>query len=161
MSDSPLAELSATPRKLAELVTRAGESKLDQAPAGEWSLRRVILHLLDDEMFDFRLRLERMLSEERPAFLDFPWGTGQGRDGDAISDLLRDFALQRQASIHLLTGLGAEDLRRSARMPGGRVLTVGGLVEAWVAHDREHIAQAERLAGSIGQSRNGERKPQV
>lgn len=150
MSDSPLAELSATPRRLAELATEIGE-KLDVAPPGEWSLRAVITHLLDDEMFDFRLRLERMLSEERPTFIDFPWGTGQDREGDPLGELLRDFALQRQASVHLLTGLRADDLKRTARMPGGSVLTVGGLVEAWVAHDREHIAQAERLAGSVGQ----------
>lgn len=150
MNDTPLAELSATPRRMAGLVSQAGEAGLDHASPGEWSLRVIVAHVLDDEIFDFRLRLERMLSEERPSFGGFPWATGQERGSDPIGELLRDFALQRQASLNLLAGLRAADLSRTARTPGGKTLTVSGLVEAWVEHDREHIAQGEALIGSVG-----------
>lgn len=145
MTESPVTELGATPRRLAELVTMASERGLDYAPQDRWSLRMIVAHLLEDEVFDFRLRLERMLSEDWPSFDGFPWAAGQQRGNDAIGELLRAFALQRQASLSMLTGLRGDDLGRAARMPGGELLTVGALVAAWVEHDREHLTQGEEV----------------
>lgn len=145
MTESPVTELGATPRRLAELVTTAGDRGLDYAPPDGWSLRMIVAHLLDDEMFDFRLRLERMLSEDRPSFDGFPWTAGQQRGNDAIGELLRDFALQRQASLNMLTGLRNEDLVRTAKLSDGQWTSVSALVDAWVEHDREHLAQGEAV----------------
>ncbi len=64
-TDHLIDTLEATPRILAELVAASGDAAFDQAWPGEWSPRTVLAHLRDDEFLVTRLRLERMLAEER------------------------------------------------------------------------------------------------
>lgn len=145
-----LQQLAATPKTLAHLVAEADDALLDDAAHAEWSARTVLAHLRDEEYLCMRVALERMLAEERPV-LHFiagdSWEPGRNRSRDRKELLLADFALQRQASLSLLRGLRAEDWERPGVAPGPTVLTVGSLLEAWIAHDADHVAQLERAVG--------------
>lgn len=153
MTGALLAQLSETPRQLADLVARAGDSSGTTGSAGGWSLHTIAAHLLDDESFDFRLRLERMLSEDAPHFTGYPWGTGMDRRGEGIVDIVREFALQRQASLNLLGSLEDAEFAREAAMPSGAALSIRQLIEEWLEHDREHLEQAAELLRRIDERR--------
>lgn len=145
--------LAATPQELARLVSRGGEQALDAEPGGEWSIRTTLAHLRDEEGLVFRLRLERMLSEEAPEFLPFPperWLELRQRDRDDTRTLLQDFALQRKASVNLLERIRPEDWERTGKHPRGTVHTVASWVEYWASHDREHLGAIERNLESLG-----------
>ncbi|MFN0094384.1 MAG: DinB family protein [Dehalococcoidia bacterium] len=143
-------QLAATPKALALLVVEATEADLDREPApGEWSTRTLLAHFRDGEVLEFRLAAERILAEANPALVFIPagdWAANRNRTRDAKPQLLSDFALQRQASVGILRGLRAEDWERTGVL-GDRTVTLRELVRFWAGHDRDHLAQLERLCG--------------
>ena len=148
--DELLKELAATPRTLAHLVVEASEEALNRAPAGEWPVRTILAHLRDDEYMVMRMRLARMLSEDKPLFTDFDeksWAVNRNRARDRKEELLGDFALQRQATLNMLANLRPGDELRAGRHEAYGEYTVGSWIEHWVEHDRVHIAQIEGMLG--------------
>lgn len=144
-----LDQLAATPGNLAHLVAELGDERLDAAEAGAWSVRTILAHFRDDEVLCTRVALSRILAEDRPAlhFIDgADWAPGRNRSRDRKEWLLADFALQRQASLGILRMLRPEDLARTGTRDGHGV-TIQQLLHIWVNHDREHIAEIERLVG--------------
>lgn len=142
-------QLAATPKALAHLVAEATEGRLKAAAEGEWSARVILAHFRDDEYLCMRVALERMLAEPNPELTNIDggeWEPGRNRTRDRKEWLLADFALQRQASISILRGLRPEDWQRSGRF-SGHTITIEQFLGAWVHHDREHIAQLERVMG--------------
>ena len=62
-----LAILRQTHQTLAGLTANLPEVALDfRASPQEWSTREILAHLVDDEMYVMRTRLERMIKEDRP-----------------------------------------------------------------------------------------------
>ena len=149
MENDAIARLAATPAALAHLVAEADDAALDAAPPGQWSARTLLAHFRDDEYLCMRVALERMLAEEKPTlrFIDGgEWEPGRRRTRDRKEWLLGDFALQRQASMAILRGLGPGDWERTGEREG-RVLTIATLVDVWMRHDAEHIASLEAALG--------------
>lgn len=148
--EAVLAELAATPRRLAQLVAEASDALLDAASPGEWSARDVLAHLRDLEVLVFRWGLvQAMLEEEAtvPVFDQGAWAERRWRGRDQKQQLLGDFALQRQATLNLLAKFAPAHWERRARIPGGRVVTMREWVAGMVAHDGEHVTQLEGLLG--------------
>jgi hypothetical protein len=143
--------LAATPKTLAHLVAEVPDPVLDRGtPGGGWSARTLLAHLRDDEYLCMRVALERLLAEDSPnvQFIDgADWEPGRNRTRDRKELLLADFALQRQASLGILNGLRPEDWERAGTTGGSRSVTVSQLVESLAEHDREHIAELERVLG--------------
>jgi hypothetical protein len=150
IEDGLLRELAATPRRLAHLAEDNSAERMAAARPGVSSARRVIAELLDAECFGFRLRLERMLSEERPVLSAFRAASGREREGEPVRELIRAFALHRQASLSLVAALDDSGARREAVLPDGEVLTIAGLVERWVRNDREMVALAQAAVRAAG-----------
>lgn len=150
MEQERLDQLAATPRTLAHLVAESTDAMLDAVPAdGGWSARTMLAHFRDAESLEFRLALERILAEDDPevAFISGEeWERRRGRLRDRKEHLLADFALQRQATLGIVRGLGPEDLARTARKGTAR-FTAEGLLGMLVRHDRDHIAQLEAVLG--------------
>jgi hypothetical protein len=141
--------LATTPKALAHLVAEASDARLDASTDAEWSARTLLAHFRDDEYLCMRVALERMLAEELPAvhFIEGDdWEPSRNRTRDRKEVLLADFALQRQASISILRGLREEDWARTG-IRGELKFTVRQLVEGWIGHDREHVAQVETALG--------------
>ncbi|MEO8540621.1 MAG: DinB family protein [bacterium] len=142
-------QLAATPKALAHLVAEATDESMDRADAGAWSARMILAHFRDDEYLCLRAGLTRMLAEDNPAvhFIDgADWEPGRNRTRDRKEWLLADFALQRQASLGILRMLRPEDVLRTGTR-AGREFSVQQLLEVWVRHDREHLAQLEQAVG--------------
>ena len=155
MPDDPnllnaLAQLAATPSRLAHLTVEADDANLDTAPEGEWSARTVLAHLRDAEMVEFRVGLERLVAEPNPALYFLPpdeWERDRNRDRDEKSVLLGDFALQRQASMNLIATMRESDWERTAPGPRGEPITAAQFVQIWAGHDAAHLGQIEALLG--------------
>ena len=149
MHDELIDQMATVPKTLAHLVAEASDARLDATHDGEWSSRTLLAHFRDDEYLCMRVALERMLAETQPTvhFIEgTDWEPSRNRTRDRKEVLLADFALQRQASISILRGLREEDwLRMGVR--GGHRFGIRQLVEGWIGHDRDHVAQLEAALG--------------
>lgn len=163
MTDARIAQLAATPKMLAQLVVEATESQMDRPTApGEWPPRVVLAHLRDNDFLCMRPALERALAGDDPEMqfiegADWVDGRNTGRDGKA--QLLSDFALQRLASTAILEMMRPADWSRSMHRAGRPAFTISALVEAWLRHDAEHIAQLEAAFGETAAEAQHRRTP--
>lgn len=154
-----IAELAATPSRLAHLVAELDDTALDAAEPGQWSPRIILAHLRDDEFLCMRTSLERILAEDRPElrFIEGEdWAPRRNRTRDRKEWLLADFALQRQASLGILRMLEPRDLARVGTREGQEV-SIERLVRAWVRHTSEHLAELERLIGESAEDAKARR----
>lgn len=150
MTDHLLQRLALTPKQVAHLVAEVDDARLDTAPPGGWSPRTILAHLRDCEMLCEGLRIQRMLAEQEPEFADFDetaWVESRNRSRDRKEQLLGDFALQRQATLNVLSGLRPDDWRRGGTHPTRGRFTIMTWVEYIVEHDAAHIAQLESVLG--------------
>lgn len=145
-----LERLAATPKQVAHLVAEATEEQLDRAALGEWSARTILAHFRDCEALCEGLRVVRMLAEDRPLLADFDevaWASTRNRTRDRKEQLLGDFALQRQATVNVLTGLRPEDWQREGTHPTRGTFSVRTWAEAIADHDAGHLTQLEAALG--------------
>jgi transcriptional regulator with XRE-family HTH domain len=143
------ASLGAMPAKLKEIAAALPEGAWRSKPAGGgFSFVEHVCHLRDIDGDGYQLRLERMLTEERPSLPDL--------DGDALAserayqsaDLataLTSFTATRLAIVARLAKLSPDERRRTGLMAGTTEITVEGLVEIMTAHDSEHLDQLAAL----------------
>ncbi len=147
-----IATLEQTHPTLERLTATLSAEALDYRLApDEWTIREILAHLVDDEMFVMRTRLERIVKEEIPSLVpndEKRWHRGRNTTRDQISELLHDFAIQRAASLNILTFLRDSDWTRRAYHPESGHLTTATWVEHWAEHDTVHIAQIERIIAS-------------
>jgi hypothetical protein len=140
--------LRQTHAALAQLASGLADAALDFRPADEeWTAREILAHLVDDEMYVMRLRMERIVKEERPHLTPHDekhWFATRNTTRDARDELLADFALQRAASLGILDMLRESDWARRGFQPEYGEFTAEGWLERWVAHDLTHLRQIER-----------------
>ncbi len=145
-----IAQLAATPRALAHLVAEATDEQLDASASGQWPARTILAHFRDDEYFNLRVSVERMLAEDDPLLFTITapeWEARRSHLRDRKDHLLADFALQRQASLGVLRLLQPEGWGRHGHSARLGAVTVAEFVGRWVQHDREHVAQLEAALG--------------
>ncbi len=140
--------LGASGDALMALVSDAGpdEARWKPEPA-KWSMLEIVGHLVDEERLDFRRRLELVLDSP-----EHPWPSldpeGRVREGHfnarALSDLVAEFAAERQRSVEWLESLRSPAWTNAYRHPTAGVLTASALLHAWAAHDLLHIRQIVR-----------------
>lgn len=147
MSDrlSVIAQLRETPAKLRELTTSHVDSALDFRPsADDWSVREVLAHLVDDEMFVMRNRLVRIVQEEHPHLQPHDeqrWHATRNTSRDQLAQLLDDFATQRAASVGIMEFLREDDWQREGFQPEIGTFTADQWLDRWLEHDKVHLAQ--------------------
>lgn len=148
--DSILARMQAVPAALTALVAGLSDDDLRWRPSeNEWSILEVLCHLADEEVEDFRARLELTLRGDGA-----PWPPinppqaaleRKYRGQDAQKGLDR-FATERAASIAWLRTLSGANWSAEHRHPSLGVLRAGDLLASWAAHDALHLKQiAKRL----------------
>lgn len=121
-----------------------GELLATRPAPDQWSAVECLHHLLETEpVFAFRLQ----------AFLngmpEFPGYNPDAPENRLPADfqlvrLLDDFASRRDASLHTLRQVGADDLSRASRHAELGPVTLDQLLHEWAAHDLNHTIQAER-----------------
>jgi len=115
---------------------------------GEWSMLEVLVHLADEEVRDFRARVEITLrgsGEAWPAIDPARWvGEERYNERDPTAELAR-FLEERAKSVRWLVGLHAPAWDRTYDHPSLGVMRASDLLAAWLAHDFLHLRQLNRL----------------
>jgi len=149
--DAPalIARLQVLPAVLPGLLTglSAADARI-KPPSGAWSILEIVNHLVDEEIEDFRQRLELTLRD--PA-LPWPknnpeaWATDRRYNEQDLAASVQRFLTERHKSLAWLRSLKTPDWSKAHQHPQG-ALTAGDLLASWTAHDQLHIRQlAKRL----------------
>lgn len=143
--DQLIAELEQTHSTLVRLTASQPDEALDfRSAPGDWSVREILAHLVDDEMYVMRTRLERMMKEDRPNLAphdEQKWYANRNTTRDQLTELLADFAVQRAASLGILTMLRESEWEREGYQPEYGTFTAEAWLSNWTAHDTTHIQQ--------------------
>ncbi|MCZ6444863.1 MAG: DinB family protein [Planctomycetota bacterium] len=116
---------------------------------GAWSILEIVTHLADEEVEDFRTRVELTLrdpAEPWPPIDPETWAVDRRyNEGDLVAALGR-FISERHKSIAWLRGLHRPDWSQTHTHPKLGPLRAGDIFAAWVAHDALHLRQiAKRM----------------
>lgn len=145
--DTILQKLSETEPVLVRLVSGLNDRQLDFRPEPDaWSTREILAHFVDDEMYVMRVRLERIIKEERPDLAPHDekrWFADRNKTRDSLEHLLADFALQRSASLGMMRMLREEDWQRKGFQPEYGEFTAEQWIGHWLEHDTVHLRQIE------------------
>jgi transcriptional regulator with XRE-family HTH domain len=147
------ASLGAMPAKLREIAAALPQAAWRSKPAGGgFCLIEHACHLRDIDGEGYRVRLERMLTEERPSLPDLD-GDALARQRDYLAQelapALAAFAATRLDIVARLAKLTPEQRHRTGLMAGKTEITIDGLVEIMTAHDSEHLDQLDDLAREL------------
>lgn len=141
--------LATTVEAIRALVVSVDAEQGRWKPAPEqWSILEVINHLADEEVEDFRRRLDLLLHHAGagwPPLDPQGWVTERGYNQRDPAESLERFLSERQRSLEWLRALKTPDWARSYTHPAMGRISAGGLLAAWAAHDLLHIRQLARL----------------
>lgn len=144
-----VATLGETHHTLVRLTADQLGAALDfRVSPDDWTVREILAHLVDDEMFVMRTRFERMMKESRPHLAphdEKAWFANRNTTRDRLDDLLADFAVQRAASLGIIALLREGDWLREGYQPEYGTFTAEEWLAQWVAHDTTHIRQIEAI----------------
>jgi hypothetical protein len=145
--DQLIKTLEQTEPTLLQLTSALADGALDfRAAPDDWSIREILAHLVDDEMYVMRTRLERIVKEDEPHLAPHDekrWYANRNTTRDALDELLADFRLQRAASLGMIRMLRDSDWARTGHQPEYGTFTGEDWLGHWVAHDTTHIRQIE------------------
>jgi hypothetical protein len=141
--------LEQTPSRVRALIEGWSEEDLSFKPSpNEFSLRENVLHLRDIDVEGYEVRILRILSERSASFPDLD-GARMARERNynvqPVAPALEDFAASRARSIERLRAASTADFQRIGELEGVRLFTLEGLLEHWIRHDREHLAEMTHL----------------
>ncbi len=133
------------------ILNLAGDLALEQArwkpDADSWSVLEVMNHLVDEEVLDFRRRLDHVLhtpDQPWPAIDPQGWVTSKHYNERPLEETLAAFSVEREKSIAWLQSLSNPDFDATVPMPWGS-LSAGDLLASWLAHDLLHLRQLIEL----------------
>ena len=129
------------------------ESDLTRPQAdGKWSVADVIAHLGDLELV-YAVRIRTILAgaddTPLPALRQDAWIERVHRR-EPVAELLEQFWFHRRANVRLLERLSEEELGRTGTHPQYGTISVAQAFERIERHDAKHLAQIERIKGTLG-----------
>ncbi|HEV7425979.1 MAG TPA: DinB family protein [Thermoanaerobaculia bacterium] len=141
--------LEETPQRVRELIEGRSEEELSFKTASDaFSLRENLLHLRDIDVEGYELRVIGLLNERNSEFPDID-GAALARERNyniqPVAPAMEDFAESRARSIARLRAMAPELLERTARI-GVRAMSLKGMLQDWIRHDSEHVAEMTHLA---------------
>jgi hypothetical protein len=139
--------LEVTPDLLRDLMCELTEEDARWKPSpNRFSVAEVLAHLSHTEGHCYRMRLDRILAEDRPEF--------EADDAQLHLDLYRDadpedafdhFEDQREANVEFLRTLPLEAGCRKALHKEVGEITLSQMLHAWALHDLGHVRQVAEL----------------
>ena len=131
-----------------QLLANIGSEQARWKPDPEmWSLLEVAHHLLDEEKFDFRARLDVILhhSDQKWEKIDpAGWVTKRAYNEADLGMVLAEFLEEREKSLAWLRGLANPNWDIVYKAPFGDI-QAGDMLTAWAGHDLLHIRQLTEL----------------
>ena len=147
--ESSIAALETNAPIIAALVRAMPAADVRWQPTpDDWSVFDVVNHLVDEEINDFRLRLDYVLhhpGEDPPQFDPQARVREQGGATESVEIPLARFLAEREGSLAWLRGLQVADWDASWTHPSGWVHRAGELLVSWAAHDLLHLRQLVEL----------------
>lgn len=133
----------------AALIEGVGNAQARWKPTPhEWSILEVVGHLADEEVLDFRTRLDLTLHRPEEAWqpIDPPrWAVERGYNEGSLEETFQRFADERTRSLAWLEALDEPDWDRRHVHPRLGEISAGDLLTSWVGHDLIHMRQINRL----------------
>ncbi len=143
--------LEETPHILHALIRCVSDDIVEWKPAADrWSIREVLVHLIDVENRGFRSRAEAMLlsdDPELPAYDQIAALKGALTTYASASkdQLLHTFEQERGEMLRFILRVPATSLERSGRHEELGRITLRELVNEWAFHDLGHVRQIAEL----------------
>lgn len=146
--DYCIKQLAEDAQRVRALVDGVDETQARWKPDPDsWSILEVTCHLLDEERYDFRVRLDITLhkaDETWPGIDPAGWVTERGYNNQDLVTSLQEYLEEREFSLAWLRGLEGADWEATYEAPWG-LITAGDLLASWVAHDLLHLRQLVEL----------------
>ncbi len=144
---SPLAVISETPGRLAQLLETIGQERSETPPApGKWSARDIVSHLADAEIV-FSFRLKQTLAQDHHVIQPFDQDLWAKNYPDCDTHLaLAALSAVRAWNLVLIKSVKPADLQKPVTHPERGTMTFQTIVETMAGHDRNHIQQLEAIA---------------
>jgi hypothetical protein len=113
----------------------------------KWSVLEVVNHLYDEEQFDFRARVEKLLEHDKEWEPIDPqgWVTSKNYYKRDFRKSLKNFINERQKSVLWLRSLKDKGWDIPLEHPKLGTFTAYRMLSAWLAHDYLHVRQIMRL----------------
>lgn len=119
-----------------------------------WSMLEVLGHLYDEERYDFRVRLGRIVAQDHapwPPIDPQGWVVARAYNAQDMAEVLGGFETERAESLAWLARLTAVEWAAPYETPFGST-TAGDMLAAWVAHDVLHLRQLVELHWALVQA---------
>jgi hypothetical protein len=144
----PFEVLGSTPAAIGRLIGGRSAAELQRSPEpGRWSVAQIVSHFADSEIV-FAYRIRMILASPGTAIQAYDqdaWSRAQRAESSDAHRSLALFTPIRESMLRLLRGLNAEELERyGIHAERGRE-TVRHLLALYAGHDRNNLAQIERL----------------
>jgi hypothetical protein len=123
------------------ILTLPDESLLVPYAPGKWTIKEVLVHIVDDErIYAYRtLRFARGDQTELPGFEQDDYVVSSGANDRPVQDIMTEYGAVRAATIALFRGLPEEALLRAGVANGHRA-TVRALGYHIAGHELHHLA---------------------
>ncbi len=115
---------------------------------GKWCLLEILCHLYDEELEDFRTRVQYCLErpeETLPPIDPVAWVSTRNYIGQNFEEKLPQFLQARKESIAWLESLSKPDWESGAVHPEVGKRSARFFLSNWLAHDYLHLRQITRL----------------
>ena len=151
--------LSRFPGVITALADGLPESDARWKPAdGAWSILEIVTHLADEEVEDFRRRVQMTLEDPRepwPPIDPERWAIEREYNRRNLAEELNRFVTERQASVRWLKTLDDPDWSRAYEHPKLGAIRAGDLLVSWATHDALHLRQIAKRKFQIIQRDGG------
>ncbi|KAA3648728.1 MAG: DinB family protein [Chloroflexi bacterium] len=141
-------QLKDNAKRITALVQGVSQEESQWKPDSEnWSILEVVNHLYDEEMHDFRVRLDCILhhpDKPWPAIDPQGWVTERKYNERDLTKSLENFLDERRKSLDWLEALGEPDWDTLYKSEFGE-MKAGDMFSAWVTHDQLHMRQLVEL----------------
>lgn len=154
---STLDDLAAMPDRLAAAFRRVPRTRWtwtppswDGIPGERFSPLGQLCHVRDIEIDGYHVRIQRMLTEDRPDLVSLDsYALASGRNYDAADPeaALATFRTARAETLRLLSGVTPTQLDRRGTFGEYGAITLRSLVHYLTSHDYQHLACLEWLIG--------------
>jgi hypothetical protein len=118
---------------------------------GKWSMIEVVHHLADSDMVS-GVRIRMIVAQERPPIVAYDqelWVEKLRYRDAALTDVLTQFAVLRNANLRLARQLTPADLARFGIHSERGAESAGYLLRLMAGHDIVHLAQLARIRAAV------------
>lgn len=116
--------------------------------SNSWCLLEVACHLLDEEVEDFRARVNHILTIPNmplPPIAPHKWPIERNYLQKDFHDTVQNFLVERQKSVDWLSSLKEPNWQQTVDHPEVGPRSAKKFLVNWLAHDYHHIRQINRI----------------